>query len=141
MQKNIIIVLAIVVLLVVGGGSFYWGMSYGKTQSASSATALRASFAGRTGRTGTTGGGFVSGSIISSDATSITLQLPNNAGSKIVLYSSTTQINKMVSGSASDLTNGTNVSITGTTNSDGSVTAQSIQIRPAMPAQQNNPAQ
>jgi hypothetical protein len=70
--------------------------------------------------------------VIAKDATSITLQLPGNAGSKIIFYSATTQISKMASGTPVDLANGTNVSITGTANSDGSVTAQAIQIRPAL---------
>ena len=87
-------------------------------------------FQTRVNRTGG-GGNFISGSIISEDSTSITLQLAGNAGSKIIFYSGYNSNWKMASGTASDLSTGTNVSVTGTTNSDGSVTAQSIQIRPA----------
>ena len=127
MDKKILII-AIIVLIVVGGGAFYGGVLYQKSQ-----TPARGNLQAfnRTGRTGTAGGNFVTGSVIAKDATSITLQLPGNAGSKIVFYSGTTQISKMASGTPDDLANGTNVTITGTANSDGSVTAQNIQIRPA----------
>jgi len=132
MKKNILIIIAVIAILIVGGGAFYGGMIYGKSQSATASTALRTAFASRTGRDGG-GGGFISGSIIAEDNSSITIKLPNNGGSKIIFYSPTTQIGKMTSRTSSDLTNGTNISVTGTTNSDGTVTAQSIQIRPAMP--------
>jgi hypothetical protein len=130
MNKTSLIVTAIIVLIVVGGGAFYGGIAYSKSQN------TRPSFPGnfqgaRGNRTGANGANFVSGSIISKDATSITLQLPNNNGSKIIFYSGTTQIAKTTSGTADDLTTGTTVMVTGTTNSDGSVTAQNIQIRPA----------
>jgi hypothetical protein len=57
--------------------------------------------------------------------------MQNSSSSEIVLLSPTTQILKSVTGAASDLTVGSEVTITGTTNSDGSVSATSIQIRPA----------
>ena len=131
MSKTSKIISGIVILIIIGGGAFYSGMIYGKNQATSAATAARAGFSGRTGRTVGAGGGFTSGTIISKDNSSITLQLPNNTGSKIIFYSDTTQIGKMTAGTADDLSNGTSVSVTGTTNSDGSITAQSIQIRPA----------
>lgn len=132
MNKTTSIVIVIIILLIVGGGAFYFGMNYGKSQSAALSTAARANFAGMRGsRTGGANASFISGSIIAKDNTSITLQLPSNAGSKIIFYSTATQISKMAAGTADDLAVGTSVSITGTTNSDGSITSQSIQIRPA----------
>lgn len=130
MKKNVLIITTIVVLLVVAGGAFYGGILYGKSQNARPSFA-NGNFQGLRNRQGTTGGSFTSGSIISKDSNSITLQLGTNAGSKIIFYSGATQINKTALGTASDLATGTSVSVTGTTNSDGRITAQSIQIRPA----------
>lgn len=67
------------------------------------------------------------GQILSQDSTSITVKLPDGS-SKIVMFSDTTPINKTALGSKTDLTTGTGVRIIGTTNSDGSVTAQDIQL-------------
>jgi hypothetical protein len=129
-KKNIIIIL-IVALIIIAGTAFYGGMVYGKSQNARPAFNAT-NFQGLRGsRTSANGASLISGNILSTDSSSITLQLPNSGGSKIIFYSSSTQINKFTSGTAADLTSGTTVSITGTTNSDGSVTAQSIQIRPA----------
>jgi len=127
------IISAIIILIIIAGGSFYGGMLYAKSQATNSAEANRAGFAGLANRTGRTGDGanFTTGSIIGKDSTSITLQLPGTGGSKIIFYSTTTPISKMTSGTSTDLANGTNVSVTGTTNADGTITAQSIQIRPA----------
>jgi len=147
MKKSALITIIVILAILIAGGAFYGGMIYGKSQNTRSGypSGLSANFQGMRGnRTGTSGSSLVSGNIISADSTSITLQLPNNAGSKIIFYSDTTQISKFASGTASDLTTGTTVSVTGTTNSDGSVTASSIQIRPAgqtRGANQQTPAQ
>ena len=92
------------------------------------ASSTRGSFAGRTG----SGGGFVSGQIVSADAGSVTVQLANG-NSEIVFYSSSTQIVKPQPASASALTAGTRVLVGGAANSDGSVTAATIQVGGAMP--------
>ncbi len=132
MSKKTTVVILIILVIAVAGGAFYGGMLYGKSQN------TRPSFAAgnfqtlRQGRNnGADGGSIISGDVISADSSSITLSLPNNGGSKIIFYSQTTQISKFDSGSSSDLTTGATVTVNGTTNADGSVTAQSIQIRPA----------
>lgn len=154
-KKNIISM--VVVAIVVAGGGFYGGMVYAQTPKALaklSPAKIQAAFAagrgtgtgtngtGRTGgaftgnfggRGGTAGanGGFVNGQIIAKDANSITIQLPNNMGTKIVLLAESSQITKADAGTASDLATGQTVTVTGSANSDGSVTAQTISIRPA----------
>ena len=85
-----------------------------------------AGFAGR----GRAGGGFVSGDIVSADATSITVK-DATGSTKVVYYTSATTIDKTVTGAASDLVIGQNVTTNGTANSDGSVAATTIQLRPA----------
>ena len=128
-MKNKII--AVVVLIVVAGGAFYLGVQNGKNSATAAATVARAGFtrgAGSLARGGT--GGFTGGQILSKDATSLTVGV-QGGGSKIVFFSNSTPITKTVSGSVSDLTIGTNISVIGTTNSDSSESATSIQIRPA----------
>ena len=77
-------------------------------------------------------GGFLSGSVVSSDAQSITISL-TSGGSKVVYLSDATKVLKSTTGTKGDLQTGTNIMVTGTPNQDGSVVAQSIQIRPDMP--------
>ena len=130
-------IVQIVILVVVAAAAFYGGVMYQKSKApATVATTRGAGATGGAGRirggAGRAGGGFVTGQIISADSKSITVQLPNNGGSKIVFFSSTAQIAKSVAGATSDLTVGQNVLVTGATN---------IQLRPAMPAgQQPAPA-
>lgn len=121
-------------VVMVGGISFYGGMTYAKSNSsAAGAAGARGQFAAGqfATRTGTRGaGGFTTGAILSKDATSATVKLQDGS-TKIVLFGTSTQIMKTSAGGLSDVTAGTNVVVTGTSNSDGSITAQSIQIRPA----------
>jgi hypothetical protein len=78
-------------------------------------------------------GGFkpVNGDIVNMDDKSITIKLQDGS-SKIVLFSDKTTVNKESTGSASDLKVGEKVAAFGTENSDGSVTAQSIQLNPVL---------
>ena len=73
------------------------------------------------------------GTILSSDATSITLQT-RGGGSKTILISSSTQVLKSAPGTRGDLANGTNVIVNGTPNADGSISASTVSIRPADPS-------
>ncbi|MBU6390371.1 hypothetical protein KGQ31_02390, partial [Patescibacteria group bacterium] len=79
-------------------------------------------------------GGVAAGDIIAEDNQSVTLRL-RDGSSLIVFYSPSTKVMKSTEGSMTDLVTGASIMIQGTQNSDGSITAQSIQVRPA--SQQN----
>lgn len=69
------------------------------------------------------------GEIISADDKSVTVKLQDGS-SMIVLLTNTTAFNKSAEGSKSDLKVGERVAVFGTENSDGSVTAQNVQLNP-----------
>ena len=133
MNKKIIT--GIIGVVIVAGGSFYAGMAYGERSSSSARGQFAngqftgAGVAGLRGARGG-GGGFVSGEILSKDTTSITIKMQDNS-TKIALTSTSTQVMKSAPGTLDDLSAGMNVVVTGSANSDGSITAQSVQIRPA----------
>jgi hypothetical protein len=135
-MKNNTIIIAVVTLLVGAGAGFFGGMKYQQSRR----TAGFAQFAGGQGRTGlgttrsgngSQAGNFrpVTGSITSVDDKSATVKMADGS-SKIVILSDSTKITKGTDASKSDLKIGENIMVTGTTNSDGSVTAQNIQLNP-----------
>lgn len=73
------------------------------------------------------GGGFVAGEIISKDERSITVSL-QDGGSRIIFLTENTPVSKQTSSSIADLSVGEQVMVTGSTNQDGSVSAQSVQV-------------
>jgi hypothetical protein len=103
---------------------------------------LRGVFPGASGTNGTRfqGGNAVAGQIVASDSSSITVKT-SDGGSKIVLISRSTTVTKTTEGTAADLTTGQDVVVTGTTNSDGTVTANRIQVGANLPALQGNRTQ
>lgn len=124
--------------IAVAAGGFFGGIQYQKKTT----TEARAAFRGQTrpgvGRFGqfgsgrAPGGGAVAGEIISRDDKTLTVKL-RDGGSKIVLLSDSTDVRKTTAGTRDDLTVGTSVVIAGSANADGSIAAQSVQIRPNLP--------
>ncbi|MBP9717987.1 hypothetical protein KBD59_01700 [Candidatus Gracilibacteria bacterium] len=142
MKKNVIT--WGVIIVVVGVIGFFGGMRYGQSRSTSDVEQRFAQFGanggagafragGMMGRGGTGGGmngsGLVMGTVLSKDDKSITLQMRDN-GSRIVFFSDTTDITHSVKGTPTDVAVGSTIAVSGTTNSDGSLTAQTLQIRP-----------
>lgn len=72
------------------------------------------------------GGGMVTGSVLSLDATSMTVTLPEG-GSKIVILSQDTKVSHTTESTLDAVKVGDTVSVMGTPNQDGSVTAQRIE--------------
>lgn len=123
-------IITIILVVAVGAAGFFLGMQYQKMQRGN----LAARFGnGQFQRFGGGNAAFgmrpVVGKILSSDANGITVQMQDGS-SKIVIVSSSTAINKAASGTKDDLKTGATVAVFGTTNSDGSVTAQNIQLNP-----------
>lgn len=135
--KNIVIAV-IVTAVVAGGAGFFGGMKFGTSQNANNRNVMaNGQFGANSNRQGSVaanrlknGGGFINGEILSKDDKSITVK-DRTGGSKIIFFAPSTTIGKTTDGTSSDLTIGQTVMASGTANSDGSVTAQSIQIRPA----------
>ena len=127
MDKKIIGSL-IVGAIVFGGSGFYGGITYSASMRGAR-NAQGTSFTRGFGTRGN-GAGLVAGQVIAKDDTSLTIKL-NAGGSKIVLVATSTPVMKSVDGSLSDVAIGETVVANGTVNSDGSITAEAIQIRPA----------
>jgi hypothetical protein len=131
---------AVALAVLIAGVSFWGGMAYAKSHAsaafragAGGAQFFAASGGNRTFRTA--GGGATAGSIIAKDATSVTVKSPDGS-TKIILLGSNTQVMKAATGTLDDLSVGANVTITGSANSDGSISAETISLRPAGAAPQ-----
>jgi len=127
--------LILIVIIGVGVGAFYGGMKYSENKALSDRQQRMQQFGANFGGfrlgsgSGQRGGsGFIAGEIIAKDDKSVTVKL-QNGGSKIVFLSDSTEITKSAAGALSDLEIGKNIIVNGTANSDGSITAQTIQLR------------
>ena len=127
MKKYLVHVIWFIAVIVAFVGGIYYSQTTTQTTMNGQGNA-NASSTRRFGGRGGAGGGFAAGQILSKDSQSITVQLPNG-NSEVVFYSSSTQVIKPSPASVKDLTPGTNITVGGTQNADGSVTAQMIQIR------------
>ena len=110
------------------GVSFYAGVTYDKSTAPAAPVRAGGNFTGARGGRGM--GGVAAGQVLSVDATGFTVKMQDGS-SRIVLVGSSTQVMKSVAGMVTDLAQGENVVVQGSSNSDGSVTAQTVQIRPA----------
>lgn len=134
MKNNTLVMIVLFVL--VGAGAFFGGLQYQKSQlTVNSPGGTDRQFPGQgsrfQGRNGQGGGGRVIGQIASLDSGSLTVKLQDGS-SKIVILSSKTTYSKSTDGSVSDLKVGGPVAVFGSTNADGSVTAQNVQLNPQM---------
>lgn len=115
--------------LVVG---YLLGSSFGgSSQPAGDLNAMRGQFGQRDGQTAQRRvqvGGGASGEILKIDDKSITVKM-RDGGSRLVFFTSSTPIYKSVSGTSIDLKVGDEISTFGNSGSDGSIVAESIQIR------------
>jgi len=129
---NKIIIVALVCLIVAGGAGFFVGRN--------SFSAMNNSYQMNGGSGGNTqrgqgrffggrNGQAVRGKVINSDNNSITVQ-SNDGTSTIVVVSGSTNYYKSASASKNDINNGDTVMVFGQKNSDGSVTAQMVQLNP-----------
>ena len=121
-----------IVMVLALAGSFFAGRAVGMQSSASGSAAV----AGANGQNGGRGGqaaarrggqfgGGAFGQILTKDDKGITLKL-NNGGSSIVFFSATTTVSKSQPATITDLKEGDFVMVSGTPNTDGSITARSI---------------
>lgn len=142
-MKNTNLVVQIVILLIGLGVGFGGGYFFRNHQLAR----VRGNFANgqfqRNGARLPTGQGMmgsrgVIGSILSLDDKSITVKLPDGS-SKIVLFTDATIYSNTVTAAKNDLKVGENVAVFGAANSDGSVTATSVQINPEFGRMMSSP--
>ncbi|MFA6105640.1 MAG: hypothetical protein WC725_03555 [Patescibacteria group bacterium] len=115
------------------GAAFYGGMMYGKSTATAAALANRRNFQGGNqqggGRTNVGNAGVnITGEILSKTDNTLTIKL-RDGGSKIVVFSSSTPVRMFSEASRDQIEVGKNITALGTANSDGSITAQSIQLR------------
>lgn len=135
-MKNNNMVMTVIIVIVVGAAAFFGGMKYQQSQASSNANGQFAQGGqNRQGGQGRFGGGAngagrpVVGKIVSQDANSITIQLTDGS-SKIVNIAGSTTISKTDTATKADLATGQTVAAFGTSNSDGSITAQNVQLNP-----------
>lgn len=138
MKKGLTISLVTGAIVLAAGGGFWGGVSYEKGKLPGGGRldfangAARAEFGNMSGdsatRTRATGGpGGASGEITAKTDNSLTIKL-SSGSTETVYYSSSTKVYKDAAATSSDLAVGSKVSVSGTPNSDGSVTAETVRL-------------
>jgi Cu/Ag efflux protein CusF len=131
MSKNIMILVAVVLIIIAAAGGFFGGIMYQKNQTPSFGMMGRGNFAGRLGDQNGQNQNFrpVRGQVLSMDNNSLTVKM-SDGSTKLVVLSSSTNFVQSTKAALSDVKTGDTVNVIGTQNSDGSVTAQDVQINP-----------
>ncbi len=124
-NKNIIVLIICVVIF--SALAFYGGMKFSSTKTPSAAANM-VRF-GEGSRNRSISQEFTRGEIVSVDKDNIVVKL-DDGSSKIILISDSTQVSKTEKAEKSVLKTGDNIAVMGKSNSDGSQTANSIQINP-----------
>lgn len=135
MNKNVLVM--VVLVIIVGAIAFFGGMKYQQSKQPQRGSFMTgqggqgAQGAANRQRAGAANQNFrpVSGEIISKDDKSITVK-QTDGSNRIVIYSQSTEFLKSAAGTVEDLKTGDKVMVVGTSNTDGSVTAQNVQINP-----------
>jgi len=134
-NKNLIIAIAVAIAVAVG--AFFGGMQYQKSQASS--FMQDGTFRQKINGQGTPQGlgqrqggqnfNYIRGEVSSIDNDTVTIKLQDGS-SKIVVLSGNTTYTKAASSQKEDLKTGDTVMIMGVSNSNGSVTAENVQINP-----------
>ena len=134
-NKNVMMLVAVMLIIAAAAGGFFGGMMYQKNQAPSF---------GMMGQNGSRQGGTfrtfgqngqnsnfrpVRGQVVNMDNSSLTVKM-SDGSTKLVVLSQSTAFMQSSKASLSDIKTGDTVNVVGTQNSDGSVTAQDVQINP-----------
>lgn len=132
-MKNKPIVIGVIALIVGVGVGYFGATAFAAPAKTASARGAAGSFTGLRAGNQASGAGLLTGTVAAISSGSITLDT-RDGSSHVVLTTPDTTVSKSVTGSLSDVTVGSTAIVSGTTNSDGSVSASLIQLRPAMPS-------
>lgn len=147
-MKNNNLMMTGIIAVIVGGLAFFGGMKFQETQSTNTSAQNRGGFTRTPGQNGQSGatrtggrgfGGAVVGEVLTQDSGSVTLKLQDGS-SKIVNLAATTTYSKTDTGTKTDLKTGVRIAVFGTANSDGSVTAQNVQLNPMFRTETGRPS-
>ena len=132
-MKNNAVLVGIIAIIIGLGGGFFIGKSYQAGQASGNLSQFQNGqrTANLTSGQARMGGRQTIGEIISQDDKSITVKL-SDGSTKIILLSDKTSIVEATAASTTALAVGKTIGVFGTTNADGSVTAQNIQLNPIM---------
>lgn len=136
-MKNNNLILTIIIAAAVGIAGFFGGITYQQSKTSSNSLTVQTGQGnpqgfnrGQNGQrfTGTNRGMGTFGEIVSIDSKTMTIKMQDGS-SKIINLADATTVSKTDVGSRTDLKMGEQVAVQGTSNSDGSITAQNIQLR------------